>query len=169
MNAMLKSKFALVVPAVAVATLVAGAVQAREPFSKEELDRQNTKLLALVEQGYNLWHGSNPDMSTNGLACGNCHPDTAASNPQTFPKYIQNMNRVVQWGEMVNWCIQNPQGGKALALDSTDMTAMYAYAMNLHRGQTIQPGLAAQQTKPIVVQYGKGFPSKPSGIGFDTK
>jgi len=149
--------------------LAAGTVQAREPFSKEELAKQNAKLLVLVEQGYNLWHGSNPEMSNNGLACGNCHPDAAASNPQTFPKYIQNMNRVVQWGEMVNWCIQNPQGGKALALESQDMTAMYAYAMNLHRGKPIDPGLASRQTKPVVVEYGKGFPSKPSGIGFDTK
>lgn len=169
MKATLNRTLALAIPAAVAAAMVAGAAQAREPFSKEELDKQNAKLLELVEQGYNLWHGSNPSMSGNGLACGNCHPDAGASNPQTFPKYIQNMNRVVQWGEMVNWCIQNPQGGKALALDSTDMTAMYAYAMNLHRGQTIQPGLASQQTKPIQVQYGKGFPSKPSGIGFDTK
>jgi thiosulfate dehydrogenase len=169
MKATLKRTLALTTAAAAAAILAAGAAQAREPFSKEELDKQKAKLLELVEQGYNLWHGSNPSMSGNGLACGNCHPDAGASNPQTFPKYIQNMNRVVQWGEMVNWCILNPQAGKALALDSTDMTAMYAYAMNLHRGLPIQPGLASQQTKPIPVQYGKGFPSTPSGIGFDTK
>lgn len=169
MRSTIKGSIRLLLPVVAVAALAAGSVQAREPFSKEELAKQNAKLLMLVEQGYNLWHGSNPEMSNNGLACGNCHPDAAASNPQTFPKYIQNMNRVVQWGEMVNWCIQNPQGGKALALESQDMTAMYAYAMNLHRGRPIEPGLASQQTKPIVVEYGKGFPSKPSGIGFDTK
>jgi len=169
MRSTFKGSIRLLLPAVAVAALAAGTVQAREPFSKEELAKQNAKLLVLVEQGYNLWHGSNPEMSNNGLACGNCHPDAAASNPQTFPKYIQNMNRVVQWGEMVNWCIQNPQGGKALALESQDMTAMYAYAMNLHRGKPIDPGLASRQTKPVVVEYGKGFPSKPSGIGFDTK
>jgi len=169
MQATLKSTLKVVLPAVAAAALVVGAAQAREPFDKAELASQNAKLLELVELGYNLWHGSNPEMTSNGLACGNCHPDTTASNPQTFPKYIQNMNRVVQWGEMVNWCIQNPQAGKALALESQDMTAMYAYAMNLHRGRPIEPGLAAQQTKAIPVTYGKGFPSKPSGIGFDTK
>jgi thiosulfate dehydrogenase len=169
MKATFKHTLVIALPVVAVAALAAGSAQARDPFDKAELDKQNTKLLELVEQGYNLWHGSNPEMTSNGLACGNCHPDAGASNPQTFPKYIQNMNRVVQWGEMVNWCIQNPQAGKALALESQDMTAMYAYAMNLHRGLPIQPGLAAQQTKPIPVKYGKGFPSKPSGIGFDTK
>ncbi|MCF8191370.1 MAG: hypothetical protein K9J04_00755 [Burkholderiales bacterium] len=169
MRATFKRTLALAIPAAVMAALASGAAQAREPFGKAELDEQNAKLLELVELGYNLWHGSNPDMTSNGLACGNCHPDAGASNPQTFPKYIQNMNRVVQWGEMVNWCIQNPQAGKALGLESKDMTAMYAYAMNLHRGLPIQPGLAAQQTKPIPVKYGKGFPSKPSGIGFDTK
>ncbi len=168
MKATFKRTLAIAVPAALAAALASGAAQAREPFTQAELEDQNAKL-ELVELGYNLWHGSNPDMTSNGLACGNCHPDAGASNPQTFPKYIQNMNRVVQWGEMVNWCIQNPQAGKALGLESKDMTAMYAYAMNLHRGLPIQPGLASQQTKPIPVKYGKGFPSKPSGIGFDTK
>jgi thiosulfate dehydrogenase len=169
MKATFKHTLVIALPVVALAALAAGSAQARDPFDKAELDKQNTKLLELVEQGYNLWHGSNPEMTSNGLACGNCHPDAGASNPQTFPKYIQNMNRVVQWGEMVNWCIQNPQAGKALGLESQDMTAMYAYAMNLHRGKPIEPGLASVQTKPVQVQYGKGFPSKPSGIGFDTK
>jgi len=128
-------------------------VSAREPFTKEELKAQEKKLLAAVEEGYNIWHGSNP----------------AASNPQTFPKYHTAFDRVVTWREMANWCIQNPQGGKALDVSGREMLAIEAYAFNLHRGLPIEPGLASRQTKPIKVDYGKGFPSKPSGIGFDTK
>jgi thiosulfate dehydrogenase len=108
-------------------------------------------------------------MQNNGLACGNCHPDAAASNPQTFPKYHTAFDRVVTWREMVNWCIQNPQGGKVLDVGGPEMLAIEAYAFNLHRGLPIEPGLASRQTKPIKVDHGKGFPSKPSGIGFDTK
>jgi thiosulfate dehydrogenase len=149
--------------------LVASNLQAREPFTEAELAKQKAELLKVTEQGYNLWHGSKETMQVNGLACGNCHPDAAAANPQTFPKFIPSFNRVVTFREMVNWCIQNPQGGKALDVTGAEMTAMEAYAFNLHRGIPIEPGLATRQTQPVVVSHGKGFPSKPSGIGQDTK
>jgi thiosulfate dehydrogenase len=152
-----------------VLAAASASVLARDPFPPEELARQESLRLELVDYGYALWHGSLPSMSSNGLACGNCHPDTAATNPQTFPKYIQSIRRVVQFSEMVNWCIENPQVGKALDPTSKEMTALQAYAMNMHSGEPITPGLASEQTKPISVKYGKGFPSKPSGIGFDTK
>ena len=164
-----KSLAKYVVSAVVISAISIGSALARAPFTKEELAQQNAARLKLVEEGYNLWHGSNPTMQANGLACGNCHPDAAASNPQTFPKWISSMNKVVTWQQMTNWCIQNPQAGKALNTDGDEMLALLAYAFELHRGKPIQPGLASVQTKPVVVQYGKGFPSKPSGIGFDTK
>eukprot|EP01035_Chromulina_nebulosa_P054280 gene54280-74339_t len=60
--------------------------------------------------------------------------DASASNPQTFPKFIPSFNRVVTFREMINWCIENPQGGKPLNVNGPEMTAMEAYAFNLHRG-----------------------------------
>jgi thiosulfate dehydrogenase len=147
--------------------LVGGPAAAREPYTKAELADQEAKLLALVDKGRDLWHGTKPEMANNGLACGNCHPDAAASNPQTFPKYIPAFNKVVPFREMVNWCIQNPQGGKALDVNGEEMTAMEAYAFSLHRGEKIEPGLAARQTTPIAVKAGVGYPKKPSGIGVD--
>jgi thiosulfate dehydrogenase len=153
---------------VAVAALLVGAnVSAREPFTQAELADQEAKLLALVDRGRDLWHGSKPEMTTNGLACGNCHPDTTASNPQTFPKYMPMFGKVVPFREMVNWCIENPQAGKGLALNSEDMYAMEAYAFNLHRGKSIEPGLATRQTAAITVKSGVGYSKKPSGIGVD--
>ena len=65
-----------------------GSVQGREPYTQAELDKQQKALWAVSKEGYDLWHGSKPSMSTNGLGCGNCHPDGAAANPQTFPKFI---------------------------------------------------------------------------------
>jgi len=155
--------------AVAGAILAAGTTWARAPFTEEELAEQKAALLESINQGYNLWHGSRPDMTTVGLACGNCHPDTAASNPQTFPKYMTMYGKVVPFREMVNWCIENPQLGKRLDVNGDDMTAMEAYAFYLHRGKEITPGLAAYQTVPIAVEYGTGFAREPSGIGFDTR
>lgn len=149
------------------ALVAAGTVVARAPFTKEELAAQEEALLKVVDKGRDLWHGSLPSMTTNGLACGNCHPDAAASNPQTFPKYMEMFNKVVSFREMVNWCIENPQAGKPLAIDGDDMLAMEAYAFYLYRGSKIEPGLATRQTPPIAVQSGVSYPKKPSGIGVD--
>jgi thiosulfate dehydrogenase len=154
-------------PASLIAVLAAQPALAREPYTKAELAEQEARLLALVDKGRDLWHGTKPEMANNGLACGNCHPDAAASNPQTFPKFIPAFNRVVPFREMVNWCIMNPQGGKALDVNGEDMTAMEAYAFYLHRGEKIEPGLATRQTTPVAVRSGVGYPKQPSGIGVD--
>ena len=153
--------------AVLAALLTTPPVAAREPFAPQELKSQERRLLEAVDHGRDLWHGSRPDMSNNGLACGNCHPDAAASNPTTFPKYMVQFDKVIPFREMVNWCIQNPQGGKALDVKGDDMTAMEAYAFYLYRGQSIEPGLATRQTTSFPVKSGVGFPKTPSGIGVD--
>jgi thiosulfate dehydrogenase len=151
------------------AAIVAGTVFARAPFTDEELIQQKDELYEVIQQGYDLWHGAEPSMTSNGLACANCHPDTAASNPQTFPKYMTMYGKVVPWQEMVNWCIENPQLGERLGPDSDQMTAMKAYAMYLHRGLPIQPGLASQQTSAVPVEFGTGFRREPTGLGVDTR
>ncbi len=152
--------------AIALAAL-ASTAGAREPFTKAELDDQQAKLLLVVDKGRDLWHGSRADMATNGLGCGNCHPDAAASNPTTFPKFMPQFNKVVSFREMANWCIENPQAGKKLDIQGDDMLAMEAYAFYLYRGEKIEPGLATRQTPPVVVSSGVGYPKKPSGIGVD--
>lgn len=151
----------------ATTLLASGASMAREPFTAAELADQKAKHLVVIKKGYDLWHGSKPSMSTNGLGCGNCHPDATASNPQTYPKFQTVFNKVVPYREMVNWCIQNPQAGKALDVGGEDMYAMEAYAFYLHRGLPIEPGLASRQTSAIVVRDNYGFETKGSGIGFD--
>ena len=155
------------VAAGALSLALSSSALAREPFTKEELADQEKALLAAVDHGRDLWHGSNPSMSTNGLACGNCHPDAAASNPQTFPKFQADLGRVIALRDMINWCITTPQAGTPLDVNSYDMIAMEAYAFYLYRGKQISPGLATEQTAPVVVKSGVGYPKKPSGIGVD--
>jgi len=139
---------------------------ARAPFTDAQLADQQRELLDVVNKGRDLWHGSNPSMSTNGLACGNCHPDAAASNPQTFPKWVPQLNAVAPMREMINWCIVHPQNGTALDVSSADMVALEAYAMYLYRGEKIQPGYTVP-TPPVPVTSGVGYPYKPSGLGVD--
>lgn len=161
-----KSVMAAAAAAAVSLTLVATA-QAGSKFSEEELARQEQELLKLVDKGYAIWHGSMPSTTTIGLACANCHPDAAASNPQTFPKYMPMFGRVASWREMSNWCIETPQLGKPLDITGEEMMAIEAYAMYLHRGKPIEPGLATRQTTPVAVSGGTGYPRTPSGIGYD--
>jgi thiosulfate dehydrogenase len=152
----------------AVAVLAAAAsVSAREPFTAAELKAADEKLTAVAKRGYDLWYGARADMSSNGLACANCHPDTAATNPQTFPKFLPQFDRVVAYREMVNWCIENPQAGKALDASSADLVALEAYSFYLHRGIPIETGLITRQTAGLTPKNARGLNVKGTGIGFD--
>ena len=159
----------LIAPVAMLGLLASNPATARGPFSASELKAQEAALLASVDHGRDLWHGAKASMQTNGLACGNCHPDAAASNPQTFPKYQANLGKVVPLRDMINWCIMVPHQGEALDVNGDDMIAMEAYAFNLYRGAKITPGLATKQTSAIVFSSGVGYPKKGSGVGYDTE
>lgn len=150
-----------------IGALSALSVSAREPFTAAELKAMDEKLTASAKRGYDLWYGARADMANNGLACANCHPDTAATNPQTFPKFMPQFDRVVAYREMVNWCIENPQGGKALPANDADMIALEAYSFYLHRGVKVETGLQTKQTSPPTPANARGLNVKGTGIGFD--
>jgi thiosulfate dehydrogenase len=161
-----KNKVCLGIGAVSVGLLGALSLWARPPFTDAQVAEQQQELLDVVNKGRDLWHGSNPAMSTNGLACGNCHPDAAASNPNTFPKFVPQLAKVAPMREMINWCIVHPQAGKELDPTGSDMVALEAYAAYLYRGQQIQPGYTLP-LPPDPVKSGVGYPHTPSGIGVD--
>jgi thiosulfate dehydrogenase len=156
----------LTIGTMSIGLLGAVSLRARPPFTDAQIAEQQQELLAVVNRGRDLWHGSNPQMSQNGLACGNCHPDAAASNPNTFPKYVSQLAKVAPMREMINWCIVHPQGGTELDVNSADMVALEAYAVYLYRGQKIDPGYTLP-LPPDPVKSGVGFPHTPTGIGVD--
>jgi len=163
-----KSLRRYVAPLIAIAVVAtATLVTAREPFTKDELKAMDDKLTQSAKRGYDMWYGARADMSSNGLACANCHPDAAATNPQTFPKYMPQADRVMAYREMVNWCIENPQAGKALDVSSVDMVALESYSYYLHRGVAIQTGLQTRQTAGPEPKNARGINVKGTGIGFD--
>ena len=152
--------------AVTLAAAVGSAV-AREPFTAAELQAMDAKLTASAKRGYDMWYGARADMAANGLACANCHPDAAATNPHTFPKFMPQFNKVVPYREMVNWCIENPQAGKKLDVNGDDMTALESYSFYLYRGVKIETGLATRQTAGAEPTSARGLNVKGTGIGFD--
>jgi len=130
---------------IVVACLVIGAalglvgygLQADE-FTDQDVDRWHSEFMTVVEEGRALW--GSPDLSTNGVACGQCHPNAANTHPETYPKFQQQLGGVVAFRDMINWCIQNPLEGETLDLDDDRMIALEAYATWERRGVALEPG-----------------------------
>lgn len=159
----MKSQLSLKMMATVVSSLLlvmftVSTVNAKPPRSKQQVKQETAALLKAVAKGDALWH--DPKLGTNGLACGNCHPDGSASNPHTFPKFQTNLGKVGTLREMINWCITVPMQGSLLAYDSEEMIAMEAYATYTHRGVSIAPA-KDEQHGAVPVKSGPGYPTKP--------
>ena len=85
-----------------------------------------------------MW--TSTELSTNGVACAQCHPKAADTHPETYPKFQQQLGRVVVMSDMINWCIMNPLEGDPLELDDPRLVAMEAYAYWERRGVPLAPG-----------------------------
>jgi len=150
------SKISLIV-GTAVAALFVGTVQAKDPRTAAQVDDEWNALMSAVAKGDAMWHDGK--MGSNGLACGNCHPDGSATNPHTWPKFQSNLGKVGTLRDMINWCITVPMQGKPLALDSDGMIAMEAYATYMHQGVKID--LAKdEQHGAVPVKSGPGYPDR---------
>jgi len=117
--------------------LVGYGLQADE-FTDTDLERWQGEYMTVVTEGRALW--GSPDLGTNGVACGQCHPNAANTHPETYPKFQKQLGRVVAFREMINWCIMNPLEGETLALDDSRMIALEAYATYERRGVPLAPG-----------------------------
>jgi thiosulfate dehydrogenase len=124
--------------AVVVAAIVGGVVVRADEFTKEDLERWEKEYMSVVEKGRALWVSG--DLGTNGVACAQCHPNAADTHPETYPKFQQQLGRVIALREMINWCLQNPLEGTPLELDSPEMVAIESYVMYERRGVGLAPG-----------------------------
>jgi len=122
-----------------VIAVIAGqfTVQADE-FTKEDIERWQNEYMSVVKMGRDLW--VSPELGTNGVACAQCHPNGANTHPETYPKFQQQLGRVVALRDMINWCIMNPLEGDTLELDDPRMIAIEAYVMYERRGVKLDPG-----------------------------
>lgn len=143
------------VSVIAALAMAAGTVMAKPPRSDKQIAQEAAALNMAVAKGDALWHDGS--LGTNGLACGNCHPDGSASNPHTWPKFQTNLGKVGTLREMINWCIAVPMQGKPLAYDSDEMIAMEAYATFTHRGIALAPA-KDEQHGAVPVAGGPGYP-----------
>jgi len=122
---------------IALSMFMAGTVVADE-FTKEDQARWMAQFEQVAAEGRRLWNS--PEIGTNGVACGQCHPNAANTHPETYPKFQKQLGRVAQLWEMMNWCIRNPLEGPELAADDPRLIAMQAYAYKERRGVKLDPG-----------------------------
>jgi thiosulfate dehydrogenase len=132
-----KKIFIIKITAIMAIVFIAVLTYADE-FTKKDLERWQQEYMSVVEKGRELW--VSPELGTNGVACAQCHPNAADTHPETYPKFQQQLGRVIALRDMINWCIQNPLEGPTLALDSPEMIALESYVMYERRGVALEPG-----------------------------
>ncbi|HMK91324.1 MAG TPA: cytochrome C [Methylocystis sp.] len=120
-------------------SLMLGAPCARaDEFTKDDIARYEKEFDNVRAEGRKLW--TDGALGTNGVACGQCHPNAANTHPETYPKFQKQLGKVAQLWEMVNWCLRNPLEGKPLASDDPKMTAILSYIAYERRGVKLRPG-----------------------------
>jgi len=126
----------LVVLIVSVLLAVSFSTQAGE-FTQEDLARWEKEFMSVVRKGDKLFHSA---LGTNKVSCDQSHPNAANTHPETYPKFQQQIGRVISLFEMVNWCIQNPLEGDPLPADDPKMVALLSYITYERRGVPLSPG-----------------------------
>ena len=135
---MSKKLFVVACGIIAAAVMVGGLGVRADEFTKDDVDRYQDEFMSVVKTGQKLW--GSPDLGTNKVACGQCHPNAANTHPETYPKFQKQLGRVIAFREMINWCLQQPLEGQPLGLDDPDLIAMEAYARWERRGVKLAPG-----------------------------
>jgi thiosulfate dehydrogenase len=115
---------------------IAFSIQAGE-FTQADLERWDKEFMTVVNKGEKLFHSA---LGTNHVSCDQCHPNAANTHPETYPKFQQQLGRVIALRDMINWCLQNPLEGETFKLDDPRMVAIEAYVAYERRGVKMDPG-----------------------------
>jgi cytochrome c len=134
----MKRKIAVALAAGVALALASGVGSRADEFTKKDQERWEKEYMSVVQKGRELW--TSPALGTNGVACAQCHPNAANTHPETYPKFQQQLGRVIALREMINWCLQQPLEGKPLALDDPKMVALEAYVTHERRGVPLAAG-----------------------------
>jgi len=140
---------AVAVVAGLLVTVVSGGVvfAHKERHTLDQLKLFDDEFMEQVKIGDLLFHGDEATqqkmgvtLSRSGMSCAMCHPFAADVHPYEFPKFQEQMNQVATLRDIVNWCIEKPNDGVKLDLDSDAMRALEAYMLWSTRGSKVDPG-----------------------------
>jgi thiosulfate dehydrogenase len=123
------------------------ALAHKERHSPEQLKAFEDVFMEQVRLGDQLFHGDeqaekqmSTQLSKTGMACAMCHPFASDTHPHEFPKFQEQMNKFATLRDMINWCIEKPNEGVALAPDSEAMKALEAYITWSNKGSRLDAG-----------------------------
>ena len=126
--------------------LLAPASAHKKRHSAADMQAFDDAYMEVVKMGDALFHGGGPQeelgitLTKTGMACAMCHPFASDVHPHQFPKFQEQMSEVAGLREMINWCIEKPNEGVTIGIDSEAMIALEAYIMWSHKGTVIEPG-----------------------------
>ena len=126
--------------------LLAPASAHKKRHSAADMQAFDDAYMEVVKMGDALFHGGGPQeelgitLTKTGMACAMCHPFASDVHPHQFPKFQEQMSEVAGLREMINWCIEKPNEGVTIGIDSEAMIALEAYIMWAHKGTVIDPG-----------------------------
>ena len=137
--------------AVCVGLGVFGVVQEsaahKDPHDAATLKAFQDLFMEQVILGDRLFHGdpeAQKEMSVNlsktGMACAMCHPISSDIHPHEFPKFQEQMSEFATLRDMVNWCIEKPNEGEVIDVNSDAMKALEAYMYWSNKGSVLDPG-----------------------------
>ena len=135
---MSKKTMIAAVAVVVVAVFAGGILILADEFTEKDQKRGQDEFMSVVKKGRELW--VSPELGTNGVACAQCHPNAANTHPETYPKFQQQLGRVIPLRDMINWCLQHPLEGEPLKLDDPRMVAIESYITYERRGVPLAPG-----------------------------
>ncbi|HVH45712.1 MAG TPA: hypothetical protein VM925_25330 [Labilithrix sp.] len=99
-----------------------------------------TETERVATAGSRVFHNADELGSTVGVSCDMCHPHAANTHPETYPKFQAQLGRVALLRDMINWCIEHPVRGKALAADDPRMRALESYILAQRKGKVLEYG-----------------------------
>jgi thiosulfate dehydrogenase len=132
---------------VAAAAVVGPASAHKDPVTPAQLKAYQDAFMAEVKKGDLLFHGDGATaeamgvtLSTTGWACAMCHPMASDTHPHSYPKFQAQMGSFGTLRDMINWCIEHPNQGEKIDVDSEAMKALEAYITWSNTGSVLVPG-----------------------------
>jgi thiosulfate dehydrogenase len=109
-------------------------------ITEQDVLMWKTETERLAAAGSRVFHNGDELGSTIAVSCDMCHPHAANTHPETYPKFQQQLGRVVLLRDMINWCLEHPVRAKPMSADDPRMRAMEAYIYAQRRGKTLDYG-----------------------------
>jgi cytochrome c len=133
---------ALVLALAVIMALAVVVVFAQDEMAEKKARDPEMEFKFAVKRGKALFN--DPGLGTNSMSCNSCHKDGGTVDAimgemkvkafedlnVKYPKYVSMMgqiDKVITLDQMVNYCIVNPMGGKALAADDQRLADLVAY------------------------------------------